>query len=120
VVTCKINMAAKTVWLACFLLALSLCLARGYENPCDPLQPVYCGLPFPNSYYTAPDPSTATGLRVNFSLDTFPVDIIERKLDPAEWNTLGTIDLLISGPYIYITNYHVPLGYEVQIKHVAQ
>lgn len=64
-------------------------LAASYRAPCDPLVPEYCALPFPNSYYTAPDPSTVTGLRVNFSTLTFPVDIVGRLVDPTEWNTLG-------------------------------
>ena len=64
-------------------------LAISYRGPCDPLVPEYCALPFPNSYYTAPDRSTSTGLRVNFSTNSFPPDIIGRLVDPIEWNTFG-------------------------------
>jgi len=60
--------------------------ARG---PCDPLVPEYCQLPFPNSFFTAPSSHTPTGVQVNFSSHTFPVDVFGRLADPGEWNTLG-------------------------------
>ncbi|MEZ5570960.1 MAG: hypothetical protein R3E64_02965 [Halioglobus sp.] len=31
---------------------------------CDPLTPTYCGFPYPNDYWTRPDPETVTGLRL--------------------------------------------------------
>lgn len=62
--------------------------ARG---PCDPLVPEYCQLPFPNSFFTAPSSHTPTGVQVNFSTHTFPVDVFGRLADPGEWNTLGNI-----------------------------
>ena len=84
----------KLVALLVFVAVL-LPLAISYRGPCDPLVPEYCGLPFPSSYFTAPDPSTSTGLRVNFSTNTFPPDIIGRLVDPVEWNTFGERGLLI-------------------------
>ena len=57
-------------------------------GPCDPLVPEYCVLPFPNSFYTIPK-DTNTGVQVNFSEASAPVDIIGRRTSPAEWNTMG-------------------------------
>ena len=72
--------------LFCILLsAFGRSEARG---PCDPLVPEYCILPFPSSFYTIPA-ETETGLQVNFSIDTFPIDVLGRRTDPAEWNTFG-------------------------------
>ena len=31
---------------------------------CDPITPSYCGFPYPNNYWTEPDASTPTGLRL--------------------------------------------------------
>jgi hypothetical protein len=42
------------------------------EAPCDPVAPTRCGLPFPNDYWTAPDPTTPTGLRVRFNDEMLP------------------------------------------------
>ncbi len=71
------------------IIALFVNPASSYQSPCDSLTPEYCALPFPNSYYTAPDPSTGTGLKVNFSAAAFPTDIIGRGVNPGEWNTMG-------------------------------
>src|SRR5690242_9430657 len=35
---------------------------------CDPLDPSVCLQPWPNDYFTVPDKSTDTGLRVNLDL----------------------------------------------------
>ena len=89
---------------------LFLPLASSYQSPCDSLTPEYCALPFPSSYYTAPDPSTATGLKVNFSSATFPLDIIGRGVNPAEWNTLGrhsTTHTHTHTQYICVCNYSI-------------
>lgn len=59
------------------------------RGPCDPLVPEYCQLPIPNSFFTRPDAESPTGVRVNFSADTFPKDAFGRGIDPVEWNALG-------------------------------
>jgi len=70
---------------------------------CDHLVTSHCLLPFPNNYFTRPDPSTETGLRVNFDRASMPVaqpvSIPPSQLapqgvttteptpvDPSEWN----------------------------------
>ena len=84
--------------------------ASSYQSPCDSLTPEYCALPFPSSYYTTQDPSTATGLKVNFSSATFPLDIIGRGVNPAEWNTLGSTIQHIHTQHSTVTIYGtVPL-----------
>lgn len=75
------------------LLVLELLHGWGLcRGPCDPLVPEYCPLPFPNSFFTAPSAQSLTGLRVNFSAETFPRDILRRGVNPGEWNTLGQLE----------------------------
>jgi hypothetical protein len=58
----------------------------GGPTPCDSLDPKQCLFPFPNDYFTVRDPSTATGRRVNFSVDAMPKNAQGTPIDPAEWN----------------------------------
>ena len=74
----------------CILLMLAFFDRSESRGPCDPLVPEYCILPFPSSFYTIPA-ETTTGLQVNFSIDTFPTDVLGRRTDPAEWNTFGEL-----------------------------
>lgn len=60
---------------------------------CDPLDASGCLLPFPNNFFTRPDPSTDTGRRVNFLPTAMPrngTEVTEggegRPVDPLEWN----------------------------------
>jgi len=41
---------------------------------CDPIDPVACMLPFPNDYFTKPDSSTDTGLRLDFKAENMPTN----------------------------------------------
>ena len=74
------------------VLLLLLASWGSCRGPCDPLVPQYCGLPFPNSFFTVLNSQTPTGVEVNFSPETFPKDIFGHGIDPAEWNTLGECD----------------------------
>ncbi|MGW2476812.1 hypothetical protein [Streptomyces sp. NPDC001665] len=56
--------------------------ARG----CDPLAPAECLLPFPNDWYTRPDPRTDTGRRVAFDASALPRPATGQAVDPAAWN----------------------------------
>ncbi|MCX5114136.1 hypothetical protein OOK13_37935 [Streptomyces sp. NBC_00378] len=61
--------------------------ATGASGPgCDPLAPVECLLPFPNDWYTRPDPATDTGRRVSFGATTLPRATAGRPIDPTAWN----------------------------------
>lgn len=53
---------------------------------CDWLDPSKCLFPFPNDHFTVADPSTDTGLRVNFALDSMPVRTDGAHVDPTELN----------------------------------
>lgn len=53
---------------------------------CDPLAPVECLLPFPNDWYTRPDPDTDTGRRVDFAAAVLPRATTGLPIDPAAWN----------------------------------
>ena len=56
---------------------------------CDPLVPEYCALPFPNSYFTRPEKDSNTGVQINLTKATPPVDLVGRRTDPVHWNTMG-------------------------------
>ncbi|MEV7403836.1 hypothetical protein AB0N93_26010 [Streptomyces sp. NPDC091267] len=56
--------------------------ARG----CDPLAPAECLLPFPDDWYTRPDPGTDTGRRVAFDTAMLPRATTGLPIDPAAWN----------------------------------
>ncbi len=45
-----------------------------------------CLLPFPNDYFTRPDPTTATGRRIDFQLLEMPRNVLGKPIDPTEWN----------------------------------
>jgi hypothetical protein len=53
---------------------------------CDPLDPAACMLPFPNDYFTKADPSTPTGLRIDFRLADMPRNVAQKPIDPSEFN----------------------------------
>ncbi|KAL5466810.1 hypothetical protein EMCRGX_G030960 [Ephydatia muelleri] len=88
----------------CILLILAFFDRSESRGPCDPLVPEYCILPFPSSFYTIPA-ETTTGLQVNFSIDTFPTDVLGRRTDPAEWNTFDGFS-----PFPSILAYFVDLN----------
>jgi hypothetical protein len=47
---------------------------------CDPLVPEVCAFPFPSDLFTAPDPSTPTGLRLAYGPATLPKDRYEAQV----------------------------------------
>ncbi len=53
---------------------------------CDPLGGQSCMLPFPNDYYTVPDPASASGRRVDFPTAAMPANTSGVHIDPATWN----------------------------------
>ena len=60
---------------------------------CDPIDPAACLLPFPNDFFTTPDATKDTGLRVNFLPNAMPrngTEVTEggegKPVDPTEWN----------------------------------
>lgn len=53
---------------------------------CDPIDPSYCGFPFPSNVYAVADEDTATGLRVAFKKEGLPVAKNGHEQDPAPWS----------------------------------
>ena len=67
---------------------------------CDPLDPHVCMFPFPNDHFTAADPLSATGRRINFNVLSMPRNGADqdpsganeptngagKPIDPTEWN----------------------------------
>jgi hypothetical protein len=57
-------------------------------NPtgCDSIDTSACMLPFPNDLFTKADPTTKTGLRVDFNLLAMPRNIAGKPIDPTDEN----------------------------------
>ncbi len=53
---------------------------------CDPIDPSFCGLPFPSNFNTVADDATPTGLRVAFTSKNLPVSKSGREQDPGPWS----------------------------------
>ena len=51
---------------------------------CDPIDPAVCLQPFPNNYFTVPDASTPTGLRLNLPLAGMPRNKAGKPIDPTD------------------------------------
>jgi hypothetical protein len=52
---------------------------------CDWLDPTKCLFPFPNDFFTKPDPDSDTGLRVDIDLEAMPsMGLVH--IDPTAWN----------------------------------
>ena len=57
-------------------------------NPagCDPLDPAQCMLPYPNDWFTRPDPTSATGRRLDLTVLGMPRNVAGKPIEPQEWN----------------------------------
>lgn len=57
-------------------------------NPaaCDPIDPAQCMLPYPNDWLTKPDPTSATGRRLDLNVLAMPRNVEGKPIEPQEWN----------------------------------
>jgi len=57
-------------------------------NPqaCDPLDPAQCMLPYPNDWFTKPDPTSATGRRLDLNQLAMPHNAEGKPIEVQEWN----------------------------------
>jgi hypothetical protein len=55
-------------------------------SPCDPIDTQQCLLPFPDNFFTVPDATSATGVRVHFPADSMPQNASGTPIDPTDWN----------------------------------
>ncbi len=57
-------------------------------NPagCDPIDPAQCMLPYPNDWFTRPDPTSATGRRLDFNALAMPRNVAGKPIDPSDYN----------------------------------
>ena len=57
-------------------------------NPagCDPLDSSQCLLPYPDDWFTRPDPSSATGRRLDLNVLAMPRNIAGKPIDPSDQN----------------------------------
>jgi hypothetical protein len=53
---------------------------------CDPTDPAQCMLPYPNDWFTRPDPTSATGRRLDLNVLAMPHNIAGKPIDPSAWN----------------------------------
>ena len=53
---------------------------------CDPIDTTECLTPFPDDFFTTPDPSKATGHRLNYSGDEMPANVMGVHVDPTDIN----------------------------------
>lgn len=58
----------------------------GFPLACDPIDPSYCGFPFPSNVYAVADEDTPTGLRVAFRSEGLPVAKNGHEQDPSPWS----------------------------------
>jgi hypothetical protein len=77
--------------LAGVLVALSFgaaCGAKQLATPdeCNPLGGLACALPWPSSIYEKPDPSSASGVRLDLAPGALPTSSHQVAIDPAPWN----------------------------------
>jgi hypothetical protein len=75
---------AGGVWLSSAHASASVAAANG----CDPIDPSLCLFPWPNDYFTRPDRSTATGLRLHINPLATPRNKSGVPIDPTDWNRL--------------------------------
>src|SRR4051794_31389122 len=79
-------MRTRTRWLLCALFIAALAAPVSASAACDPLDSSACLYPWPNDYFTKPDPTTATGKRLNLTLDQMPADAAGVPIDPSAQN----------------------------------
>jgi hypothetical protein len=56
------------------------------DDRCDVLDPAHCLLPFPNDWFTAAAPGTATGRLLNLNVLSMPTNTFAKPVQPGEWN----------------------------------
>ncbi|GIU84279.1 MAG: hypothetical protein KatS3mg008_1054 [Acidimicrobiales bacterium] len=59
---------------------------RELRQPCDPLDPRDCFLPFPSNYFSTVDLSVPNGRRVDLDPSVMPTNDDGVPIDPTEWN----------------------------------
>lgn len=55
---------------------------------CDPLNPTYCGFPYPNNYWTEEDAGTETGLRLALPMVIMPIHSNGKQSNPDAFNEM--------------------------------
>ncbi len=84
---------------------------------CDPIDPAYCGFPFPNDYYTRPDPDSPTGLRVALPSEAMPRSFVGAPVIPDKWNVLDGFSvgpmLLTVAPDVDLERSGAPLQIDI-------
>lgn len=69
----------------CKLTAVNLSKAKDCDFIAQPKEGM-CMLPFPNDFYTANDPSSPTGKRINFTEGGMPQNAQHKVIDPAKYD----------------------------------
>lgn len=82
------------------------------SDPCDPLDPSGCMLPFPNDYYTVPSTAMPTGGQIYFPPGAFPTAVGSAPVNVTPWERN---DGFSPGSTLLL---HVP-GISLSMSHVA-
>src|SRR4051812_32295060 len=80
-------MGTRSRLLSAALAATALLIpAAAHASSCDPIDGSACLYPRPNDFFTKSDPSTATGRRLDLSLDEMPTNAAGVPIDPSAQN----------------------------------
>ncbi|MCA9659815.1 MAG: hypothetical protein KC486_15840 [Myxococcales bacterium] len=66
----------------------------GARGPCNPLDPSLCALPYPSNFYTTPDDSAASGLRLDLVVGTLESNKDGTEFDPTLLNEKDGFSIL--------------------------
>jgi hypothetical protein len=82
------SLLALFVGLALLLPAIPAAAARPAAPVpfCDPIDTQQCLLPFPDNFFTVPDASSATGVRLHFPVEAMPKNVSGTPINPTDWN----------------------------------
>jgi hypothetical protein len=95
----------------------ALCgLSLPADDGCDVLIEEQCVLPYPSSHFLKPDPTTPTGLRLQYPAHALPKNVAGKHIDPTDWNTL---DGYSPGPVILTLFPDTGHPVDLEASHVA-
>jgi hypothetical protein len=67
------------------LLPIDMSDAENCDFIAEPGSPL-CMLPFPDDYYTVPDPTSPTGRRIDFTAQGMPTNVLGQPIDPTPYD----------------------------------
>lgn len=74
--------------------------------PCDSMDPEHCLFPFPNDYFSMPDPTADSGRRLSFASSAIGATKFNIPVNPTRWNRADGFSI---GPMLLIGNEELDL-----------